>query len=133
MGCSRTRRILWSKRNIPRACMVLPHRGHRTNYPVALRTQQEEEHRPKNQPPRPLWQPQLDPTSHRSELLRLGSRLLYLQLRHPQEGNGMVGQVHHDPERGAGFGIGIWFGGGVLWVCVPGLDEWIQLVGNGDL
>lgn len=44
----------------------------------------------------------------------------------------MVGQIHYDSISSVGFRSGVWFGGGVLWVHLSWLDEWVPLVGNGS-
>ena len=100
---------------------------------MALCAEPKEEYCPQDQPSRLIWKSQLDSTRDWSQLLRLGSGLLHLQLRHQKEGKCLVGKVHNDSECSAGLGIGVWAGGGILWVRVPRIDGRLQVVGNRDL
>ncbi|KFY09124.1 hypothetical protein V492_05597 [Pseudogymnoascus sp. VKM F-4246] len=65
------------------------------NWMFANPTQQVE-HRAPHQPPRPLRVTVLDPPRYGAEFLRLGGGMLYLQLPHPAQRRGVVGQVHDD-------------------------------------
>lgn len=73
LGRRRPRRILRTKRHLSFPSMVFPLWRHNTNHPLALRTQPQEKHRSKDQPPRPLRLVVMDPTRYRTELLCLGS------------------------------------------------------------
>lgn len=133
LGRRRTQGILRPKRNIPRSCVVLPNRCHRPNNPLALCPQQERQYCPQDQSPRALRLPQLDPSSHRPQLLGLGSRLLRLQLCDSPESRGLVGEIHHDAQCGSRLGSGFRAGDCILWIRVPRIDGGIQVVGHGDL
>ena len=74
-----------------------------------------------DQPPRPLRQPKLDPTGNRSQFLSLGPRLFPVQLAPTPARSGVVGEIHNDAFRGAGFGTSVRGRGGVFLLLVSGV------------
>ena len=125
MGCRRTRRILRSQRDIPHPRLLLPYWCHSSNNSLAIRTQPQGQHNPQDQPPRPIRLTIMDSSCHWSQLLRLGTRMLHIQLCDSTEGISLVGEIHHDAKCSAGFWTRLWSCCGVLWIRFSGIDGWI--------
>lgn len=80
-----------------------------------------------------LWQSLLDSSRHWLKLLGLGYRMLHLQLRDQESQAGVVEKIQHDTQCRFGFRCCCRCGGDILWYCVPGLDERVQVVGDGSV
>lgn len=122
LGRSRPATLLRRGRPLPTSDLGLPNRLHRASPDLARRPPRHRRERmAQNQPPRPLRQSELDTARHRPQLLRLGTRLFPLQLALAPARSGLVGEIHNDAFRGAGFGAGVRSPGGVLWLLVSGV------------
>lgn len=122
LGRSRSATLFRPRRSLQTTDLGIPNRLYRPNPHLANRPPQHSQQlMAQNQPARPLRQSKLDTARHGSQLLSLGPRLLPLQLAPAPARSGLVGQIHNDAFRGAGFGVSVWGLGGVLLLFVSGV------------